>query len=91
MITPEDLTQAIAECMGAPNPSANTCMKLAAYFIIRDHIADTEISGDSEFMNAVRKSDLKHVLAVLDDVMKDLQAINPRMYDNAIKRILSGF
>lgn len=91
MITSEDLTQAIAESIGAPNPSANTCIKLAAYYIIRDHMTDQDISGDSEFMMAVRRSDRKHVFAVLDDLMRELQAVNPRMYDSTIKRILNGF
>lgn len=34
MITLEDLKAAIAECKGERNPNANTCFKLAAYYII---------------------------------------------------------
>lgn len=34
MITLEDLNAAIAECKGERNPNANTCYKLAAYYII---------------------------------------------------------
>ena len=34
MITENDLRAAIAECQGERNPNANTCMKLAAYYII---------------------------------------------------------
>lgn len=34
MITIDDLKAAIAECQGERNPNANTCMKLAAYYII---------------------------------------------------------
>ena len=88
MITKEDLDKAISECIRTQNPTANTCMKLAAYYIIRDHMMD--ISGDSEFMAAVRKTDIKHVLTVMDDLMHDLQAVNPRMYENAIKRLING-
>lgn len=40
MITNKDLQEAIAECQGERNPNAQTCIKLAAYYIIRDHIAD---------------------------------------------------
>ena len=34
MITESDLRAAIAECKGERNPTANTCMKLAAYYTI---------------------------------------------------------
>lgn len=34
MITLEDLKAAIAECKEERNPTANTCYKLAAYYII---------------------------------------------------------
>lgn len=34
MITEKDLRAAIAECQGARNPNANTCIKLAAYYTI---------------------------------------------------------
>ena len=38
MITLEDLQAAIAECQGARNPNANTCIKLAAYLTIQQHL-----------------------------------------------------
>ena len=38
MITKHDLECAIAECQGDPNPNAQTCMKLASYFTISDHL-----------------------------------------------------
>lgn len=38
MITKEDLQAAIAECQGQRNPNASTCIKLAAFYIIRDHL-----------------------------------------------------
>lgn len=36
MITREDLEAAIAECVGQREPNAQTCIKLAAYYTIRD-------------------------------------------------------
>lgn len=36
MITEHDLQEAIAECEGQRNPTANTCLKLAAFYTIRD-------------------------------------------------------
>ena len=38
MITEQDLREAIAECEGERNPNANTCIKLAAFYTIRDHL-----------------------------------------------------
>ncbi len=38
MISEEDLKKAIAECQGARNPTANTCIKLAAFYTIYDHL-----------------------------------------------------
>lgn len=40
MITEKDLQEAIAECQGARNPNANTCIKLAAFYTILDHIVE---------------------------------------------------
>lgn len=36
MITEHDLAEAIAECEGQRNPTANTCLRLAAFYTIRD-------------------------------------------------------
>ena len=38
MITEQDLQEAIAECEGQRNPGANTCMKLAAFYTIKEHL-----------------------------------------------------
>ena len=51
MITMHDLEEAIAECQGQPHPNANTCIKLAAYYIIKDYMIDSKngISNDYSF------------------------------------------
>lgn len=38
MITEKDLQEAIAECLGQRDPNANTCIKLAAYYIIQNEM-----------------------------------------------------
>lgn len=38
MITEKDLQEAIAECQGQRNPNASTCIKLAAFYIIQEHL-----------------------------------------------------
>lgn len=40
MIREDDLREAIAEMQGQKNPNAQTCIKLAAYYIIQDHLMD---------------------------------------------------
>ena len=38
MISEQDLKDAIAECQGVRNPTANTCIKLAAYYTILNQL-----------------------------------------------------
>lgn len=42
MIRENDVREAIAEMQGQKNPNANTCIKLAAYYTILDHITGKE-------------------------------------------------
>ena len=42
MIRETDLREAIAEMQGQKNPNAQTCIKLAAYYIIQDHLTGAE-------------------------------------------------
>ena len=44
MITENDLLEAIAECQGTRNPNATTCLKLASYYTILDHIQDVSVN-----------------------------------------------
>lgn len=41
MITKESLQEAITECQGKRNPTSDTCLKLAAYYIVKDHMFDS--------------------------------------------------
>lgn len=38
MITEQDLQEAIAECQGERKPNASTCIKLAAFYTIKEHL-----------------------------------------------------
>ena len=42
MIYEKDLNEAIAECQGQRNPDANTCIKLAAFYTIKQHLYGTQ-------------------------------------------------
>ena len=40
MIKKEELLDAIAECRGQRNPNSSTCIKLASFYTILDHMAE---------------------------------------------------
>lgn len=42
MIREEELREAIAECLGARNPTSSTCVKLAAYYTILNQMTGKE-------------------------------------------------
>lgn len=42
MIREQDVREAIAEMQGQKNPNSNTCIKLAAYYTILDHILEPQ-------------------------------------------------
>lgn len=48
MIAEKDLKAAIAECQGERNPTANTCIKLAAYYTILKEISNSEKASQIE-------------------------------------------
>ena len=48
MITEKDLQEAIAECEGQRNPNANTCIKLAAFYTIRNEMFP-HVRGDGYY------------------------------------------
>ena len=47
MITRHDLDAAIAECMGEREPNANTCIKMAAYYTIRQNLYPETAQNDA--------------------------------------------
>lgn len=81
MITEKDLQEAIAECEGQRNPNANTCIKLAAFYTIREHLypsiaapsysfAPSEPLGNTviQYDSGTEFSDLIHGRSV-DDIL----------------------
>lgn len=43
--------------------------------------------GNSEFYSAIDGKEERPALKVIDDVLSNLQVVNPRMYDNVIRRL----
>jgi len=56
VITERDLQEAIAECQGERNPNANTCIKLAAYFTIYDHLYPKQAEKVEEVPQTIFKT-----------------------------------
>ncbi len=65
MITEQDLQEAIAECEGQRNPTANTCIKLAAFYTIKEHLFPDEKPAYS-FAPAPISTEFKDVEKPLD-------------------------
>lgn len=101
MITERDLNEAILECENERNPNANTCIKLAAFYTIREHLypttetqsysfADTPtVSYDSgsEFSQLVNGMEWNDVLKVMDELMDTLHVMMPRLYDGVMRKL----
>ncbi len=93
MITEKDLREAIAECQSTRSPTANTCMKLAAYYTILDHTARNSYSyankykSDTEFGNIIAYKPTAQVLSVMDELMETLEIVNPQVYKKTLKRL----
>ena len=101
MITHEDLRQAIAECQGVRNPTANTCIKLAAYLTIQRFMyEDTGESytaplnsgeviamSGSEFAAAVDGKQYATVLPIIEELMEAISLLQPRLYAATIRKL----
>ena len=102
MIKEEDLLDAIAECQGQRDPNANTCIKMAAYYTILDHIRENEAErysyasapegvvtymSASEFSSIIEGKNAEDVWAVIDELMDTLHLLVPRLYNATIEKL----
>ena len=101
MITEKDLQEAIAECEGQRHPNASTCIKLAAFLIIREHMfgepqsysyamptpAHVEYQSETEFADIIRGKSIEDVLAVFDELMSTLSLVNRGLYESVLRKI----
>lgn len=68
MITKQDLLEAIAECEGVRNPNAGTCIKLAAFYIIHDHLfGEQEERPQYSFANDPVESEVANTVPYISD------------------------
>lgn len=103
MITKQDLQEAIAECQGARSPNANTCLKLASYYTILDHIEskeeavptpqtfaysyETRYSSETEFGRMLQEKPEAEVLQVVDELMETVRVMEPRLYKAFMRKL----
>lgn len=103
MITEHDLKAAIAEMQGERSPNANTCIKLAAYYIILNELKKDEApsgvsyaappseeiqyQSDTDFFKAIKDKPLDFTLSLFDELMTVLQAVYPRLYSGVMSKL----
>lgn len=101
MIRENDLLEAIAECEGAKNPNANTCIKLSAYYTIlenlygkpqekeeKKHVSSPKIAfSESEFSKITSTKGIENVFPVLDDLVQTISVLNPALYNSFINQL----
>lgn len=93
MISEREINNAIAECEENAS-SFKDCEKLSVLYAVRDGMygqqrpqAVAAYDSGSEFMRAINGKDWNAILAVIDELMDSVKAINPRLYDAVMRRI----
>ena len=100
MITEQALQEAIAECQGERHPNANTCLKLAAYYTIRNELyggysfaeapesgEGVSIQGDSEFARAIQGRPQREIWPIIEDLVSTIRVVNPRLYASFMRNL----
>lgn len=98
MITEKDLHDAIAECKRTSNPNANTCLKLAAYYTILDHMPERKneeregysfsgYTSESEFGKLAALIGIEKTMVVMEDLMNTLKIVNPRLHNGVLRKM----
>lgn len=94
MITEKDLQEAINDCEMDPNPTSNTCIKLAAYYTLLDRLHRREgksysfsSGSESEFMRSIKLVKDDALWSILDEAMDTLKTLHPRLYNGIIRRL----
>ncbi len=94
MINPDKINEEIL-MLERKDTTYATCERLAWLYIVRDHITTQQahqptpldISGDSEFLQAVDGKDSMAVWAIMDELMDTLKTVSPRVYIAIMKKV----
>lgn len=91
MITRQDLINAINKCQGQKNPNVNTCIKLAAYYTLLDHIVERDYSysrgPSNDFMSIVSERKYDEVMGIMEELMDEVRKSDPRLYNLTMDRL----
>lgn len=105
MITEHDLKEAIAECEGQRNPSSNTCVKLAAFYTIKDKLYPEQQEeqarpvytysrsagpAESDFRNAVEGLTEVELIDLMDELMTTVKVVAPRLYNGVMRKLTNN-
>ena len=101
MITEQDLQEAIAECQGVKNPTPSTCIKLAAFLTIKEHLypesarptysysskPTTQVESGTEFARLIEGREWQEIFPVIDELMETIKILNPRLYAGVLRKL----
>lgn len=94
MINPDKVNEEIL-MLERKDTTYATCERLAWLYIVRDHITTQQahqptpldISGDSEFLQAVDGKDSAAAWAIIDELMSTLAVVNNRVYASVLAKM----
>lgn len=91
MISVSDLDEAIQECEHEENPNANTCIKLASYYALRDRKEQSHNYSESAEKPTGTQAESKYsnVNEVFEELMETLQVLSPRLYKITLNKLKS--
>lgn len=86
----EIIANEIAELEKLPINYSNA-EKLAYLYIVQDHLSkrETLYNSGSELSKAIRGKDIQDVLAVIDELMRTISVLSPKLYTATLERLKS--
>ena len=92
MIKERELIDAIHQYENSENPTAQTCIALAAFYAVKnkmypDKAPDALYSSDTEFGYYARRCSPERLMEVMDELMDTIKVLNPQLYDGVIQRL----
>lgn len=97
MISLQEIEEAIEELVSTRDTTYAVCQRLAWLYTVRDHLRPERGEGDgktqdlhgSEFLEASSGVPYPSLMAILDEHMQALRAVQPREYQAVMDRIRS--
>ena len=97
MITEKELNDAIEMDEHAEDPNSNTCVTLAAFYIVKDHLFPDEpeelysnesgYSSDTEFGKIVSTKNIQDIMPIMDELVTTINVLNPQLYASVINKL----